>query len=306
VPENVAPTISLLHATWHHQEGVESVRDRWLSAADRPDLVEFIVGMDADDAGAVEATVGRRRFIGAASDPGPTAVRNWNGAAMLARGHLLFVISDHLRPRQGWDTHLRSAILGRDAETEAFAVCIRNTQSRFSEMPRGSLQYPWLAHPVISRAFMRRHGLFDPRFHGVGCDIDIAIRAYWKAFIIDARATCIVDDRPSILGPNASQAVIHAPEEQLLAKDTLRAKWRTWQRVGTLRFVKPAKGRGLSAGALRVRVLLGRAMTVCGLPYVLGRRWIGICLRSVCESRDPSPASKALRAISSHIRGSIE
>ena len=114
-------TISLLHATYHRPGGPAEVRDAWLAGAERPDRVEYVVAMDADDDSAIGATTGWKRVLSPPSSA-ITAVRNWNAAASIARGALMVTIADDLFPPRGWDTQLDAIVGVLDPIRTAFAV----------------------------------------------------------------------------------------------------------------------------------------------------------------------------------------
>ena len=59
----VRPSISLLHTTYFREGGPLEVKEVWLQRAERPDLVEYIFAMDADDEVALMATEGHRRVV---------------------------------------------------------------------------------------------------------------------------------------------------------------------------------------------------------------------------------------------------
>ena len=53
----------------------------WIEAADRPELVEYIVALDNDDESAIVQTNGQIRVLSPAIQDRVTAVRNWHAAA---------------------------------------------------------------------------------------------------------------------------------------------------------------------------------------------------------------------------------
>jgi hypothetical protein len=259
------PDFSLVHATWHYGSGPIAVRSRWLEAAARPERVEYTVGLDEDDERAVRETVGLVRAVGAVEGSRPTAVRNWNGAAALASGRVLIVISDELVPPLGWDDALDRVIGGLDPMSQAFAVMVRNRQSKWQDPDGPTLAYPWFAHPIISRAFLERLGLFDARFSAVGCDIEFAHRAYWRAFLVDAREEVVLDDRDPDLGRNLSQRRIHSPAERSAAATYFERPVIRLLGSARMRFIRPQAPSSEPRLVLRFLVMRNRVATLLEL-----------------------------------------
>ena len=162
------------------------VREAWLALADHPDLIEHVFAMNAENHEAVAQTEGSLRVVG---DPLPgrvTSVRNWNAAAPASMADVLMVVADDLLPPRGWDTTLRSLMGGLDPRQTAFAIKVTDDPD-----PGDTL----MPHPVVSRAFYEKHGLFDPRFDGVCCDDGISRRAFWRSVILNGRSL-VLDHRP--------------------------------------------------------------------------------------------------------------
>ena len=162
------PYISLLLATYRSKTGPLKHRDTWMSMADMPDRIEWIVAMDNSDLNAIGETEGMIRAINRPRDSFSTAVQNWNSAARLANGNLLFVISDDLFPFPGWDSKIQEIVGTRDPEADDFAIKVQDSPNSDDTA---------LRHPVVSRKFYNRLGLFDGSFRGVLCDSDFTLKA---------------------------------------------------------------------------------------------------------------------------------
>ncbi len=169
--------ISLCHATFKSKKEPKEIRDIWLKNALNKDNIEYIPGLNEDDYLSLSNTEGIKRYISKKSTK-CTAVKNWNGAAYLSKGDLIFVIADDLEPCYGWDIKLKEVAMGLNPNKYAFAIKIGDSQSDNDKKMR---------HPIISRKFYEKFGLFDKRFRGVFCDDDITKRAFWKAIILDGR-----------------------------------------------------------------------------------------------------------------------
>ena len=152
--------ISLLHATYKAGTPAVLVRNTWIQTADAPDSVEHIFALDADDLPSLRATEPYRRVVNPPSPDRISAVRNWNSAAAVARGDLLFAIADDLLPPPHWDSTLRSVVGSLEARTFSFAICV----AQRAQDPTH------LRHPIVSRRFYTRFGLLSPEYTGMYCD----------------------------------------------------------------------------------------------------------------------------------------
>ncbi len=180
--------ISLCHATYHSRKKPKEIKDLWLKNSYQRDLIEYIPGLNKNDLGAFKNTNQMKRFISMRSDI-CTAVINWNGAASISSGDILFAIADDLVPSQGWDQKLRELLKGLNPRKYHFAIKINDSNSNFDTKMR---------HPIISRRFYEEFGLFDNNFRGVFCDDDITNRAFWKSLIIDGRDIKIMHDNENL------------------------------------------------------------------------------------------------------------
>ena len=278
--------ISLLHATWRRPGGPLGVRDAWRVSADEPERVEHVFAMDDDDQVAIRDTEGCVRAISAAAN-GVSAVRNWNAAAALATGDVLLVIADDLFPPQSWDTTLTRIIGPFDPMTAAFAVKVTDSPDPASML---------LRHPVVSRAFYERHGLFTPAFTGVYCDDDITRRAFWRSFILDGRALVLQHRHPTLepdeVGPTESHTRINADTEYQHGRALFESLWPTWQRHAAVRLVTTQRPTRLPPRYLRW-ALLARSIS----EYALSR--LAAALRLVLSPRRLARRLRRTRGTSS-------
>jgi hypothetical protein len=265
---NPRPVISLLHATYHRRSGPLEVKSCWLDLADRPDLVDYVFAIDADDRSAVEQTAGHTRVVGPPGESEVTAVRNWNAAAAEARGDLLMVIADDLFPPQHWDTALAKIAGALDPTQISFAV-------KVTDGPRE--RRVLLRHPVVSRAFYEHHGLFSDAYRGVYCDNDITVRAFWHAVILDGRSL-VLEHRHPALGKaprSESHRRIMEQREYEFGRRTFRAVWPFLRRNARVRLVSPVED-GLKASDLPSpgRMNLIRAGAALSGVVVWLMRWV--------------------------------
>lgn len=211
--------ISVLHATYKSDSSPMDHRDVWLSRAKNPERVEYIFAMNDDDVSSITATAGALRVLTTPKDNLSTAVQNWNSGAALSTGDVLFVISDDLFPPLDWDEQLDRIVHDCDPHNRDFAIKVRD-----SPYPEDTT----LRHPLISRRFYERFGLFDEAFRGVYCDNDITLRAFLFSVIIDGRSLKFEHQHPhfdSKIGASASHAKINESREYSWGKDVFLHKW---------------------------------------------------------------------------------
>ena len=184
--------ISLCHATFYSKKKPNEIKELWLKNSYHRDSIEYIPGLNKDDLEAVNDTEGMNRFISIETDF-CTAVNNWNGAASISKGDILFAIADDLMPSKGWDKKLRELLINLNPRKYHFAIKINDSNSNFDTKMR---------HPIISRKYYEKFGLFDNKFRGVFCDDDITNTAFWKSLIIDGREIEIYHNREQNKGKN--------------------------------------------------------------------------------------------------------
>ncbi len=257
-------TISLLHATYHREGGPLPVRDTWLARADRPETVEYVVALDDDDALALEQTGGCLRAVGRQTRS-VSAVRNWNAAAEVSSGSILVVIADDLLPREGWDTGLREVVGGLDPQQDDFAI-------KVSDSAGGSDLL--LRHPIVSRGYYRKFGLFSCAFTGVYCDDDLTRRAWWRSVILDGRQVRVDHEHPpteDIPALSVSQRRVNASEEYRVGYQRFCARWPKPLQRAKVRVIGPHQ---VKSDELRRHRVTFRALGVLdGLAWAAQGTW---------------------------------
>ena len=211
--------ISVLHATYKSSSSPIKHRDLWLSRAKNPERVEYIFAMNDDDVSSVTATAGALRVLTPPKDDLSTAVQNWNSAGALSTGDVLFVISDDLFPPLNWDEQLDRIVNDCDPKKRDFAIKVRD-----SPYPDDTT----LRHPLISRRFYERFGLFDEAFRGVYCDNDITLRAFLFSVIVDGRSLEFEHQHPhfdATIGASASHTKINDSREYAWGREAFLHKW---------------------------------------------------------------------------------
>ena len=100
-----------------------------------------------------------------------------------------------------------------------------------------------MRHPVVSRAFYAKHGLFDPAYRGVYCDHDLTLRAFWDEVILDGRSLVWQHRHPSADGyvvPSESHELVNSDEEYRYGRGVYRASWAGWRRRARIRLLSSA------------------------------------------------------------------
>jgi Glycosyl transferase family 2 len=239
----MAATFSLLHATYHAGQAAEAVRDAWIETADQPENVEHLFACDEDDPVSMARTAIRAGVVGASLPGRVTAVRNWNAAAAASTGDILVVIADDLRPPQGWDTMLLRVIVDLDPKRAAFVVNVRD-----GDEPRDGL----IRHPVVSRHYYEKYGLFESQYDGIGVDNDFTLAAFRRGVVIDGRSIVLDHQHPTRgAEPSQSHRTMNATDSQLAGKALFARRWPTYKRHLFRRYLVPRAGRSTISSVSR-------------------------------------------------------
>lgn len=215
------PVISLLHATWRREGGPLEVKNRWLSLARNPETIEYIFGVDSDDEASLQELDGEKVVTGPPSSRS-TAVRNWNSAALASSGELLFVIADDYFPERDWDVNLLSAVRAFDPRVHEFVVKVSDSHRH---------RVAWVQHPVISRRYFERFGLFSQDYFHLYCDNDFSLRATRRAIILDCRELTFHHHHPGELAIAESESQSRGREESQTGRGTFERDHRLFWRI---------------------------------------------------------------------------
>lgn len=150
--------ISLLHATRGRPQKTLQVRAEWIDKAAKPEDVEHIYGVDADDLDTAVVLGSRRKVIVA---PPKGCFAAYNAAAEVSTGDMLIPIEDDLHPQQGWDEQVREAMLPYIDQVAVLSVC--DGQNACIE---------W----AFTRKFYEVRGLYHPDYYGLFADTEIRTR----------------------------------------------------------------------------------------------------------------------------------
>jgi len=122
------PLISLCHTTARLPFGWKPAAQAWFDLADRPERVQYILGIDQGRANEEELKRWDEHFpkfgeVHIAVNGGRRcAVDGWNATARPARGKLMITVSDDLTPCAHWDTELIRTIEEAKGSLDAEAV----------------------------------------------------------------------------------------------------------------------------------------------------------------------------------------
>jgi hypothetical protein len=230
-----------------------------------PTRVEHVFALDADDEISMRATEGFARVVSRPRPSSVTAVRNWNAAADISTGQLLFVIADDLTPPAEWDSTLDKIVGALDPCRLAFAVRVADIDPATDSRPT------LLRHPVVSRRFFERFGLFDPEYTGLFCDDDITLRSFRHAVVIDGSALRLQHQRLDSR-PTASQRRINTDEELARGRRVRDRKWGRWRVPSRAAFFCPPPVSSLTRPWAFLWRLQLRARSLADGPWRLTRR----------------------------------
>ena len=212
--------ISILHATYFRGKGPEEVRSAWMEAATNPERVEYRVAVTRTDTLALSETDASSRVVVEPADGTSTAVRNWNSLAITATGDFLFVIADDLFPvKRGWDTDLEEIARKHNPCRTAYLVKVADSTSKSDTKVR---------HPVASRRFYEKYGLWSPDYSGMYVDSDLTLFAFWRAAIIDGRHIRFNHINPIVdkeIGPSISFSEANSETEYMRGKLIFDQRW---------------------------------------------------------------------------------
>lgn len=171
--------ISLLHATRGRPAQAWRCRMNWLRAADNPDAVEHIFGLDPDDVTAGPLATVRHVVNQPMHGHGPVGA--WNACAAACGGQILVQLSDDWEPFQGWDTAILAAI-GDPSKPAVLAVGDGNRKDDL------------LCMAILTRARYKQQGyLFHPEFFSMYSDNWFSQCAFRDGVVIDARERIVFE-----------------------------------------------------------------------------------------------------------------
>ena len=248
--------ISLLHTTYFRIGGPEAVRSAWMQAANNPKRVEYLVAVTSTDTQAISETETSSRVVVDPPEMASTAVRNWNRIAEIATGDLLFAIADDLFPfNRGWDSDLDEIASRHPPRINSYVVKIAD--SRFENDRK-------VRHPVVSRKFFAKHGLWNPAYSGMYVDSDLTLLAYWKSTIIDGRHIRFDHQNPIVheeIEPSISFLEANSEIEYIRGKEVFDHRWPRFLQETRVGFVRH-NTRWLRLASLKLKISEAISMVI--------------------------------------------
>lgn len=172
----MTPTLSLLHATrWRPEKAIACMK-LWMSRADKPGDIEYIIAYERDDVasdvafekaleGATDITFGSVAAI--RGDFGGSAPA-WNAAFSASSGSLLVQVSDDFEPPENFDTALLNR-LPPMWEKERLVIAVADGIRRDNLMTMA----------ICTRAYANWKGEFlHPKYLGLFSDDDFTFRSF--------------------------------------------------------------------------------------------------------------------------------
>ncbi len=170
------------------------MREAWFESADHPDSIEHCLAFEESDTEVIQefgielpnkifSKDGKSKCVSTSPESDSSAIRNWNAAASIASGKILFLIADDTIPFRGWDSEVTKIFSGLDNERPYFLKISDNRCTPQNEedglLPR---------HPILNRKMYEKFGwVFNPKFSGGGADDEL--------LIVGIRDNCLVDAR---------------------------------------------------------------------------------------------------------------
>jgi hypothetical protein len=166
------PIISLIHATRGRAFQASKTRQKWIRAADHPERIEHIFGLDFADH---DSHVLRRFPSRYQPQDKPGCVAAWNTAAEASTGNVIVQLSDDWEPTAGWDTAILQAI--GDLDKPAVLA-----------ISDGHRQDDLLCMAIMTRArYKQQNHMFHPEFFSMFSDNWFSHCAFRDGVVIDAR-----------------------------------------------------------------------------------------------------------------------
>lgn len=192
---------SLLHATRGRPQQAIDTRKAFLSAAARPEQIEHIFAIDADDTASIEALKGYKHII--VQEP-RGCVKAWNAAAAASKGDVLMQLSDDWLPCLHWDHFVWEALdksVVDNAWTKEGVLRDIKATPLVLAIDDGTRRDALLCMAILTRARYDQQGfLFHPDYFGVFSDNEFTHRAYDDGVVVDGRHILFRHNHPIFTG----------------------------------------------------------------------------------------------------------
>lgn len=171
--------ITIIHPSRSRPDQAFNTMNNWLSRADNPDNIEYMLSIDSDEANKYygkfysmevvlnkdkehyhEFTDGSKVCI----RPNKTAIEAINHAVKYTTGDLFIVVSDDMDCPQHWDTQLLTALQGKSD----YCVKVSDGKQPFI-----------MTLPIMDRKYYERFGyIYYPGYQHMFCDTEMSCVAW--------------------------------------------------------------------------------------------------------------------------------
>lgn len=158
------PPVSIIHPSRSRPSQCIATVKKWLSMADDPGNIEYIVSTDTSDPYGRRYNDNLPKNVVLIRDNHKTAIQAINNAAKHATGDIIIVVSDDTDCFEHWDTELLKALQGK----EDFVAKVKDGIQDFI-----------ITMPVCDRKWYSRYGyIYDPAFQHLWCDSALSCIAW--------------------------------------------------------------------------------------------------------------------------------
>lgn len=186
------PKISLLHATRGRPEKAIAARDHVFTMALKPELIEHIFAIDADDAESRRELDGFRTVI---VEPGGGCVRAWNAAAASSRGRVLVQMSDDWVLPYHWDNQIIWALKDPLEMKKPAVLAISDGHREDKLLCMAICTRDWYVRQRHEKTGERY--LFHPDYLGMYSDNEFTVRAYEAGVVIERKDIVFTHNHPA-------------------------------------------------------------------------------------------------------------
>jgi hypothetical protein len=212
------PSFSICHATARFP-GWEASYSEWFANADKPNDIEYIVGVHALDFDKIRDGEGRWRCISQANRY--CSVDNWNVAADASTGRIIILNSDDFFPPKHWDTELLKVVPDLEAE---FVIHVSTGSPNDDH---------FMTIQMMSRTLYARWGYaLYPAYESVYCDNDFTEHARQDRVVIAARHLTFEHRHPAFGKAPMDDVYRHENRPQANAIGNSLLDWRRKTRFG--------------------------------------------------------------------------
>lgn len=169
------PNITIIHPSRQRNQMALETKKKWMSKAQFPHLIEYIVSVDNDDPTLQKYNWAFRNELDTIFDfnNNTTAIQAINNSAKKANGRILIVVSDDFDCFTYWDTFLVESLRGR-------VNYIVKTSDGYGNNS-------WIITlPIMDDMYYKSFGyIYHPDYHHLWCDTEMTVVAMMTDKIIN-------------------------------------------------------------------------------------------------------------------------